>query len=420
MLLAELQIQSFLYTHRPDDGWIVYHCCEEKADNLFLMYLPDCLRDKYPDALKFYSIGKEPMMEEIDRIALKPSGFEIPSEPDADTDFESSGWIGSVEIEWAGSPIHFCSIFTPNRLFQMPHVLIAAKSTSALRNFLSILADYGRLRERGKTREILVVNGQNISVSTEGWDDLLLPPGVADDIRGNVEAFFRSRSKYRELALPHRRGFLFAGPPGCGKTLTVKVLASAIEAKVITVLPRANVNDSEIERAFDLGKKYAPSMIVFEELEKLVAGEYVSLGHFLNLVDGLSVAEGVLLVATSNDPAKLDPALLHRPSRFDRVWKFPLPGYEQRLALLRKRGRAYFSEDVLREVARDSASFSMAYVQEIVVNALLQCANNGDRPADVGLLESLGILKHQRRAASKHNETVEDRRTVGFGSELGD
>jgi hypothetical protein len=415
MLFAREQIQSFLSAHRPDDGWVVYHCSEEKADDLFLMYLADCLRDKYPEALKSYSIGKEPTIAEIDRITLKPSAFEMPSESDPDKDLESNGWIGAMEIEWDGSPIHFCSIFTQSRLSQAPLVLIATRSAAALRNFLGALGEYGRSRERGKTREILVVNGQNISVSAVSWEDVVLPPGMAEDIRGNVEAFFQSRKKYRELGLPYRRGFLFAGPPGCGKTLTVKVLASSIEAKFITVLARANVDDYTMTRAFDMGKRYSPTVIVFEELEKLVRGEYVSLAHFLNMVDGLSVVDGVLLVATSNDPTSLDPALLHRPSRFDRVWKFPLPGYEQRLALLRKRGGAYFSEDVLREVARNSTGFSMAYVQEIVVNALLQNATNGARPQDEALLKSLDILKRQRRAASKDDETVEDRGTLGFG-----
>ncbi len=57
----------------------------------------------------------------------------------------------------------------------------------------------------------------------------------------------------------------------------------------------------------------------------------------------------------------------------------------------------------------------MAYVQEIVVNALLQNANNGGKPHDEALLESLDILKRQRRAASKDDEKVEDRGKVGFG-----
>ncbi len=420
VLFAREQIESFRAAHPPDDGWTVYYCGPRTAVNLYLMYLTDCLRDKYPEALKYSSVGVEPSMEEIDRIALRASAFETAPESDPDKDIESTGWIGSVEIVWNGSPVHFCSLFMDTCLSAEPLVLIAAQSAAALRDFLRAIGEYGCSREEWKRGEILVVNGQDIPVTALSWEDLVLPTGMADDIRGNVEAFFRSRDKYRELGLPHRRGFLFAGPPGCGKTLTVKVLASTIEAKFITVLRRADVNDDAITRAFYLGKKYAPSVIVFEELEKLVKAEGVSLAHFLDLVDGLSLAEGVLLVATSNDPASLDPALLHRPSRFDRVWKFPLPGYEQRLTLLRKRGRAYFSETVLVEAARNSAGFSMAYVQEIVVNALLQNTNNGDRPHDEALLKSLDILRRQRRAASKDDETVEDRGTIGFGHQEAD
>ncbi len=118
--------------------------------------------------------------------------------------------------------------FYDPRLTYAPLVLVATRSTAALRNFLGVLSEYGRFRERGKKREILVVNGENIPVNAASWEDLALPPGMADDIRVNVEVFFRSREKYRNLGIPHRRGLLFAGPPGCGKTLTIKVLASTV------------------------------------------------------------------------------------------------------------------------------------------------------------------------------------------------
>src|SRR6185312_14088076 len=100
----------------------------------------------------------------------------------------------------------------------------------------------------------------------------------------------------------------------------------------------------------------------------------------LNLLDGLKALSGVLVIATCNEPDKLDPALIHRPSRFDRVWRFELPKYEQRLELLRRKGDTFFSESALETAVRRSEGFSMAYVQEIVVSALLECAHDDQPP----------------------------------------
>ena len=412
-LAVNHQIQSFLTAHPHDDGWKIYHCCSSLVRKLYLQYLPDYLRDEHPEAVKLCVTVKEPSPQEMSGILEQSHSVEADSEWDLRKELDGSGWMGTVGIEWKDVPIHFCSPFIDRCLRSEPVVLVATTSNAALRDLLRALSTYGQARER-RGNEIFVVNGENITITPVCWDDVMLRPGVLQDIRGNVEAFFRSREKYRELHLPHRRGFLFAGPPGCGKTMTLKALASTISAKFVTVLGRADVNDSMIENAFDLAENFTPSVLVFEDLEKLLEARDVSLSHFLNLVDGLKVSAGVLLIATSNEPGKLDPALLHRPSRFDRVWKFPLPKYEQRLALLQKQGEGYFSESVLEEAARKSDGFSMAYVQEIVVNALLYSAHNGDGPEDGTLLRSLETLRLQRKAASKDDETVTDRESVGF------
>ena len=111
---------------------------------------------------------------------------------------------------------------------------------------------------------------------------------------------------------------------------------------------------------------------------------------------------------------KLDSALLHRPSRFDRVWRFDLPQYEQRLELLRKKGGPCFSEPALGKVAKGSEGFSMAYVQEIVVNALLECVHDEVDPKDDQLFNSLDMLRMQRKEAAKPGESMEGRESVGF------
>ncbi len=144
----------------------------------------------------------------------------------------------------------------------------------------------------------------------------------------------------------------------------------------------------------------------------------VSLSHVLNLLDGLKALNGVLVIATCNELDKLDPALIHRPSRFDRVWRFELPRYEQRLELLRKKGGTYFSESALETVARRSEGFPMAYVKEVVVNALLECAHDEVDPEDDYLLRSLDTLRLQRKEAAKPGDSMEERQALGF-SRLG-
>jgi hypothetical protein len=413
-LSTNAEIHSFLAAHPHADGWKVYHCCTQLARDLYLAYLLDYLRDEHPETVKVCATAKEPLLEELQETQGQSHSAGVDSEWDVQKALDGRGWVGSVEIEWSECAIHCCSVLTDPCLHKEPLILIATTSNVALRSLLNYLRAYGEGKEKRDNTEILVVNGNNIPVSSLAWDDVVLPPGMAEEIRGNVEAFFKNRDQYRALRISHRRGFLFAGPPGCGKTLTLKVLASTLPVKFITVLGRADLDDYAIERAFFLAEKYSPSALVFEDVEKLLVSPSVSLSHFLSLMDGLKVSDGVLVIATSNEPGKLDPALLHRPSRFDRVWKFNLPRYEQRLALLRKRGGVFFSEAALEQAARKSDGFSMAYVQEIVINALLSSAHNGDGPEDGALLRSLDTLRLQRKAASKDDETVADRETVGF------
>ena len=119
------------------------------------------------------------------------------------------------------------------------------------------------------------------------------------------------------------------------------------------------------------------------------------MSNILNQLDGLTSGEGVLVLATTNAPEKLDPALIHRPNRFDRIWRLALPGEPQRLTLLRRKAGSYFSEEALTRAAAQSGGFSMAYTQEIITNSLVLAANAGQAPADAHLAASLAQIKGQ-------------------------
>lgn len=401
-LYLQRKSDRFLATHPREACWVVHQIHGDAGREMSLNYLLDCLREWHPDAV-------------TRRMAFPLVAVEGFRNWNAASDeADAYSWRGTIELVWNSHAIHChkLSLVVGHGLEEI--YFIATKSLAAFRDLLLVLDRYGKVRLKEKRKEIYVVNGDNIPVTEHSWEDLMLPAQMARDIRTNVEGFFASPERYAYLGIPHRRGFLFAGPPGCGKTLTLKTLASNTSAKFISVLGTADVDDGMLRYALDLAEKYAPAVVLLEDLDRMVQAKGVSLSYFLNLLDGLKELRGVLVIATCNEPDKLDPALLHRPSRFDRVWRFELPKYDQRLALLRKRGGSFFSESALEMVARRSEGFSMAYVQEIVVSALLECTHDDQPPNDDHLLKSLDTLRMQRKAASKPAETMDERETVGF------
>lgn len=403
-------IQTFASAHPHEAGWKAYEFPGEVVHRLSLHLLLDFVQERHPESVKRRTTIKgllEAHFVETDEVSDR-------AELRLEQELTSDSWYGSIDIEWVGHQIHFVSVLVKYNGGFSTVYHVATQSNEALRTFTQALDAYGQSRNKADARHILVINGPDIPVTPVSWEDIFLPPGLLEDIRRNVVMFFESEARYRELGIPYRRGLLLAGAPGCGKTLTLKALAHHTSAKFITVLGKSDVTDGEIQRALDAAEQFAPAVVVFEDLDKLIGAKGISLSHFLNLLDGLKTLSGVLVIATSNEPEKLDPALLHRPSRFDRIWTVPLPGFEQRLALLQKRGGIYFSEPALRDVAQRAQGFSMTYVQEIIVSTLLECAHSGKHPSDQDLMESLATLRAQRRSVSKEMESLEERETVGF------
>jgi hypothetical protein len=409
-------IRNFCASHPYHQGWKVYELPGDRARKGYLHFLLDFVRDVHPD-----SIVERLAMKELasDESAHGPSSlYYHAAEPGTDWDLskelDSTDWYGLVHIQWGEHQIHCLSILMKYGEGYTTVYHIATQSNVALRQILAELEGYGKARNKEEGRYVYVVNGDDMPILPVSWEDVLLPTGLAEAIRGDVAAFFQCEERYRSLGIPYRRGLLFTGPPGCGKTFTLKALIHAAAAKTITVLGKANVEDHHIAKAFRMAMKHAPAIVVFEDLDKLIRSQNVSLAHFLNMLDGLRTLSGIMVIATSNEPELLDPALLHRPSRFDRVWTFPLPAREQRLAFLRKRCLGHFSDSTLSTVADASHGFSMAYVQEIVINAFLETAQNGSTPTDTNLMRSLHALRSQRQQITKKLESLAEPESVGF------
>ena len=167
---------------------------------------------------------------------------------------------------------------------------------------------------------------------------LFMADDLRERVRTDIATFFGKpvESLYRTLELPYRRGVLLHGPPGNGKTSLVRLLGAQLPNVPFMVL-RANASfDSDaFADIIRRWKDQAPAVLVIEDLNWLLKS--VNLSTFLNLLDGIdneatkvdsddTVGQGLMLIATTNDPAALDPAINNRPGRFDVVIEISNPG----------------------------------------------------------------------------------------------
>ena len=158
------------------------------------------------------------------------------------------------------------------------------------------------------------------------------------DLRKDFELFFERENWFRQYDLPFRRGYLFYGPPGNGKTTAIRIMAShpAVTAYSIDFYDERADNDA-MNALFEAARRAAPSLVIFEDLDRVFgAGKNterpvrISLQHFLNCLDGIGSQDGLIVVATTNHPDALDQAILRRPGRFDRVIPFRAPNEQLR------------------------------------------------------------------------------------------
>lgn len=205
----------------------------------------------------------------------------------------------------------------------------------------------------------------------------MLEPSTTQLVRDDFEAFFRREQWFREHGLPFRRGYLFYGPPGNGKTTVIKVMAShpAITPFILD-LGNEFLNNDALTSFFETAAQHVPSLLIFEDLDRSFSerdhhdcSSKVTLQHFLNCLDGIGTQNGLLVVATANDPAVLDGAILKRPGRFDRVIGFHPPNRELCARYLSRLSGGKLCTDELRAAALETDGFSFAQLRESYILA---------------------------------------------------
>ena len=138
-----------------------------------------------------------------------------------------------------------------------------------------------------------------------------------------------------------------------------------------------------IQSVFDRARMLPESALVFEDLDTLIDRE--NLSFFLNELDGFHRNSGLIVLATSNHPDRIDPAIIERPSRFDRKYHFDLPNSKLRwefLNMWRKKlaSQTEWNDDDVETCANNTDGFSFAYLQELVLSGLLSWISDDAKP----------------------------------------
>lgn len=240
------------------------------------------------------------------------------------------------------------------------------------------------------------------AIKSASFDDLVLPAELKHSLVADFSRFLSSRALYEQYGIPWKRGVMLTGPPGNGKTHMVKAIVNHLGLPCLYVKSFESGCGVEagIRRVFRRARRQQPCLIVMEDIDALVPKQARS--FFLNEMDGFAQNTGVIVLATTNYPERLDPAIIDRPSRFDRKYHFGLPQAAERLQYLQTKlhAEAQLSAAACQQVAELTEGFSYAYLKELVVSSLVEWV---DQPVPGRMNEVMparaSILQAQMRTA---------------------
>lgn len=243
------------------------------------------------------------------------------------------------------------------------------------------------------------------------WTDVGGLDNQVRELKEAIEWPLKFKESFSRLGISPPRGILLFGPPGCGKTLLAKAVATESEVNFISIkgpeLMSKWVGESEkaVREIFRKAKMAAPTIVFFDEIDALAPKRGSGFGdsgttervisQLLTEIDGLEMIKQVVIIAATNRPDIVDTALL-RPGRFDRFVLIPPPDQKSRLKILQIFTKEMpIAEDVdLRQISKDIEGFSGADIESLCREAAMLSLRED-------MNASIVLMKHFRDAKKK-------------------
>jgi transitional endoplasmic reticulum ATPase len=249
-----------------------------------------------------------------------------------------------------------------------------------------------------------------IEVPTVHWDDIGGLEDVKQELKEAVEWPIKNPEMFTRLGIRPPKGILLYGPPGCGKTLLARAVATESEANYITIKgPEVFskwVGESEkaIREVFRKARMAAPSVIFFDEMDSLVprrglgfADSGVServISQLLTEMDGIVSLEDIVVIAATNRPDMVDPAIL-RPGRFDRLIYVREPDEKSRMQIFKIYTKNVpLAKDVnLQQLVTMAKNYSGADIEALCREAAMHALRSDVNAKEVTMLNFQEALK---------------------------
>ncbi|MCW4021042.1 MAG: CDC48 family AAA ATPase [Candidatus Bathyarchaeota archaeon] len=249
-----------------------------------------------------------------------------------------------------------------------------------------------------------------IEVPTVHWDEVGDLDEVKQDLREAVEWPLKNSEVFMRMGIQPPKGILLFGPPGCGKTLLARAVATESEANFIAIKgPEVFskwVGESEkaIREVFRKARMSSPAIVFFDEIDSLVPRRGLGYGdsgvtdrvisQLLTEIDGIAALQDVVVLAATNRPDIVDPAVL-RPGRFDRLIFVPEPNEagRQEIFQIHMKGMPLTKDVNLQELARVTKGYSGADIQSMCREAAMLALRRDINSKKVTFADFQGALK---------------------------